>query len=98
MKIVQVALQCFPAMRGQTRLIRIRTLHALERGCAGDRELMQIPLELWIAGESHSAGEAHNRCGVGLQSFGHEPNAHEYEFPGMFLHGPNDLLPALVEL
>src|SRR5436305_275872 len=98
MQVVQVLLECLAPMRRQTRFVGRGSLHAFQRGCAGNGKLVQVSLELGITTETHSSSNAQDGCGIRFQTLRHETNAHQHEFSRVLLHRPDDFLPGLIQL
>jgi len=75
-----------------------RGLHAIEDGGAGDGELVEVVLEVFIAGEAEALDDAHDGGWAGGEASGHVADVEENELAGAFEDGADDLLAFFAEV
>src|SRR2546425_553116 len=67
-------------------------LHRIERGCEGDGKVVEVALEIPIAGEAKTPDNADDRRRIGLKTLSNGTDAEKDILAGMFEDRANDLL------
>jgi hypothetical protein len=73
-------------------------LHRVQSGRTHNGKFVQKVLELSVAREAKSAGDAHGSRRIGAQPLGHIPHAEQNKLPRIFQRGPDDFAPTGAEL
>src|SRR5467141_2988090 len=68
-------------------------LHGVQGGSEGEGEVVEMVLEIAVAGEAEPADDSNNRRRVGLQALGNGANAEEHVLTRMLEDRPDDFLP-----
>jgi len=88
-KIPQILLQGLVSVRVQAGIVAGMSLHALQRGCAGNRQVMQIRLEFSVGAKPQAPGNTQNRGRVRPELARNVPNAQQDIIAGAFLDWAN---------
>ena len=73
-------------------------LHGVQGSGEGEREFVEMALEIAVAGEAEPPNDANNCRRVRLQALGHGAHAKEHVFARVFEDRPDDFLPLDAEL
>ena len=88
-KIPQILLQGLVSVRVQAGIVAGMSLHALQRGCAGNRQVMQIRLEFSVGAKPQAPGNTQNRRRVRPELARNVPNAQQDIIAWAFLDWAN---------
>jgi hypothetical protein len=93
LQIVDIAVNSFPHMGAEARSFGFARLHDVERSGLGDRELMQVVLELTIICKSQFHRNAHRGSRVNLKPVSELARAQEHEGAWILEDRPKEFLP-----
>src|ERR1700674_2667514 len=95
--ILQILFKRFSYMSGHAD-VPAAGLHGVQRGGEGEREFVEMVLEITVAGKTESTDDSNNGRGIRLETFGHGAHAEQDVLARVLQDRTDDFLPLDTEL